>query len=87
MNYKKIATYSCHGWEFEERLLDTAIVIHMDGVFEHEVYEVGVRLDEVVQILQILQLASLLLVKDVKVVLRGVQFHVFDLLGQIGLLL
>lgn len=44
----------------------------MNGVFEHEVYEVGVWLDEVVQILQILQLASLLLVKDVKVVLRGV---------------
>ena len=59
----------------------------MDGVLEHEVYEVGVRLDEVVQILQILQLASLLFVKDVKVVLRGVKLHVFDLLGQIGLLL
>jgi len=44
----------------------------MDGVLEHEVYEVGVRLDEVVQILQILQLAALLFVKDVKVVLRGV---------------
>ena len=59
----------------------------MDGVLEHEVYEVGVGLDEVVQILQILQLASLLFVKDVKVVLRGVKLHVFDLLGQIGLLL
>ncbi len=59
----------------------------MDGVLEHEVYEVRVGLNEVVQILQILQLASLLLVKDVKVVLRGVKFHVFDLLGQIGLLL
>lgn len=44
----------------------------MDGVLEHEVYEVGVGLDEVVQILQILQLAALLFVKDVKVVLRGV---------------
>ena len=66
------STYSCHGWEFEESLFDTAIVINMDGVLEHEVYEVRVGLDEVVQILQILQLASLFLVKDVKVVLRGV---------------
>ena len=40
----------------------------MDGVFEHEVDEVGIGLDKVVQVLQILQLATLLLVKDVKVV-------------------
>jgi len=40
----------------------------MDGVFEHEVDEVGVGLHKVVQVLQILQITTLLLVKDVKVV-------------------
>ena len=59
----------------------------MNGVFKHEVDKVGIRLDEVVQILQILQLSSLLFIKDVKVVFRGVEFHIFNLLSQIGFLL
>ena len=56
-------------------------------VFEHEVDEVGCRLDKFVQLLKVLQLAPLALVKDVKVVLRGVEFHVLDLGCQICLLL
>ena len=56
-------------------------------VFEHEVDEVGRRLDEFIQLLEVLQLAPLALVKDVKVVLRGVEFHVLDLGCQICLLL
>ena len=41
----------------------------MYGVFEHEVDEVGRRLDEFVQLLQVFQLTPLSLVKDVEVVL------------------
>ena len=59
----------------------------MNGVFKHEVDKVGIRLDEVVQILKILQLSSLLFIKDVKVVFRGVELHIFNLLSQIGFLL
>ena len=59
----------------------------MDGVFEHKVDEVGIGLDELVELLEILELTTLLLVKNIEIVLRGVQFHVFELIGQIGLLL
>ena len=59
----------------------------MNGVLEHEVDEVGRRLDELIQLLQVLQLSSLLLVENVEIILRGVQLHIFDLGGQVGLLL
>lgn len=59
----------------------------MDGVLEHEVDEIGVGLDKLVQLLQVLELASLLLVEDVEVVFGGVQLHVFDIGQQVGLLL
>ena len=59
----------------------------MDRVFEHEVDEVGRRLDELVQLLQVFQLTPLPLIEDVEVVLRGVKFHVLDLCCQICLLL
>ena len=63
-----LVTYPGHRWELKESLLDASIVVHMDGVFEHEIDEVGVGLDEVVQVLQILQLTTLLLIEDVKVI-------------------
>ena len=50
----------------------------MDCVFEHEVHEVRVGLDEFVQALQILKFFALLLVENVKVVLIRIEFHVFD---------
>ena len=59
----------------------------MDRVFEHEVDEVGRRLDEFVQLLQVFQLAPLSLIKDVEIVLRGIQLHVFALCCQICLLI
>ena len=59
----------------------------MNGVFEHEVDEVGCRLDEFVQLLQVFQLAPLSFIKDVEVVLGGIQLHVFDLCCQICLLI
>ena len=51
----------------------------MDGIFEHEVDEVGSGLDEFIQLLQVLELASLLLIEDVEVILGGVQLHILDL--------
>jgi hypothetical protein len=80
-------TYSGHRREFKERLLDASVVVNVDRVFEHEVDEVGVGLDELVELLQILQLASLLLVENVEVVFGGVELHVFDLRHQVCLLL
>ena len=59
----------------------------MDRVFEHEVDEVGRRLDELIQLLQVLQLTPLLLVENIEVILGSIKFHVFDLGGQVGLLL
>ena len=53
----------------------------MYSVFKHEVDEVGRRLDELVQLLQVLQLSPLLLVENVEIILGGVQLHVFDLSG------
>lgn len=50
----------------------------MNGVLEHEINKVGVRLDEVVQRLQVLEFFALFLVEDVEVVLVRVKFHVFD---------
>ena len=59
----------------------------MNRVLEHEVNEVGRWLHKLVQLLQILQLAALLFVKNVEVVFRGIQLHILELCGQIGLLL
>mmetsp|Transcript_35519 Transcript_35519/g.43516 ORF Transcript_35519/g.43516 Transcript_35519/m.43516 type:complete len:256 (-) Transcript_35519:145-912(-) len=59
----------------------------MNGVLEHKVDEVGVGLDELVQLLQVAQLASLLLVENVEVVLRRVQLHILHLRCQISFLL
>ena len=59
----------------------------MNGVLEHKVDEVRRRLDELVQLLQVLKFAPLLLVENVEIILGGVQLHVFDLGGQVGLLL
>ena len=59
----------------------------MNGVLEHEVDEVGRRLNELIQLLQVLQLSPLLLVENVEIILGGVQLHIFDLGGQVGLLL
>lgn len=41
----------------------------MYSVFKHEVDEVGRRLDELVQLLQVFQFTPLPLIKDVEVVL------------------
>ena len=59
----------------------------MDRILEHEVHKIWRRLHEFVQLLQVLQLSPFLFVEDVKVVLRCIQLHVFDLRGQICLLL
>lgn len=59
----------------------------MDRVFEHEVDEVGIGLDKLIQLLEVLELASLLLVEDVEVVFASIQLHVLDIGGQISLLL
>ena len=80
-------TYSSHGWELKECLFDAAVVVHVNRVFKHEVDEVWVGLDELIELLQVFELTTLLLVKNVEIVLRGVQLHVFELVGQIGLLL
>ena len=40
---------SVERWVLEESLLDGAIVIDMDCVFEHVVHEVGVGLNEVIE--------------------------------------
>ena len=58
----------------------------MNGVLEHEVDEVGGGFDELVQLLQVLELASLFLIKDIKVVFRGVQLHILHLRLQVSLL-
>ena len=59
----------------------------MNSVLEHEVNEVRRRLDELVQLLQVLQLSTLLLVENIEIILGGVKLHVLDLGGQVGLLL
>lgn len=46
-----LVTYPGHRWELKESLLNASIVVYMDGVFEHEVDEVGIGLHEVVQVL------------------------------------
>ena len=51
----------------------------MNGVFEHEVDEVRCGFDELVQLLQVLKLTALFLIKDIKVVFRGVQLHILHL--------
>ena len=51
----------------------------MDGILEHEVNEIGGRLHELVQLLKILELSSLLLVKDIKGVLGSVELHILEL--------
>ena len=65
---QRTETYPGHGWELEEGLLDAAVVIHVNRILEHEVDEVGVGLDELIQLLQVLDLSTLLLVEDVEVV-------------------
>lgn len=77
------ATYLVERGEFEERLLDRAVVVDVDSVLEHEVHEVRVGLDELVQSLQVLQLLALLFVEDIEVVLVRVQLHVLDRRSQV----
>jgi len=52
----------------------------MNGVFEHVVDKVGIGLHEIIQVLQVLQFLAFLLIKDVKVDIRGVQLHILELL-------
>jgi len=59
----------------------------VDRVLKHEVDEVGVGLDKLVELLQVLQFASLLLVENIEVVFGGVELHVFHLRRQVCLLL
>lgn len=59
----------------------------MNRILEHEVDEVGIRLHEIVKLLQILQLSAFPLVKNIEVVLGRVQLHILKLRGQVGLLL
>ena len=61
--------------ELEQGLLDRAIVIDVNGILEHVVYEVGVRLDEVVKCRQDLQILPLLLMEQVEPDFILVQFH------------
>ena len=56
-------------------------------VFEHEVNEVGIRLDEFIEHLEIFEISSLLFVENVEVILIGVKLHVLVLSDQIGLCL
>ena len=72
-------TYPRHRWELEECLFDAAVVIDMNRILEHEVDEVGVRLNELIKLLQVSQLTTLFLVEDVEVIFTGVKLHVFDL--------
>ena len=51
----------------------------MNSVLEHKVNEVGGRLDEVVELLQVFQLSTLLLIEYIEVVFRGIQFHILEL--------
>jgi len=75
-----------HGRELEQCFFDTAVVIDVDSVLEHKIDEVGVGLDELVQLLEASQIAALLLIEDIEVVLASVQLHVLDLGRQISLL-
>ena len=59
----------------------------MDGILEHVVQEVRVRLYEVVQGLQLLNLTALLVEEKVKINFETVEFLVFHLLLEVGLLL
>lgn len=59
----------------------------MNRVLEHEVDEVGVRLDKLVELLQIAQLATLFLIEDVEVVLARVQLHVLHLRRKVSFLI
>ena len=59
----------------------------MNRVFEHEVDEVGGRLDEVIELLQVFKLSAFLLIEYIEVILRGVELHILDLCSQVSLLL
>ena len=59
----------------------------MNSVFEHEINEVGGRLDEFIELLEVLELAALLFVENVEVVLRGIKLHVFNLCRKIKFLI
>ena len=72
-------TYSSHRWEFEESLLDRAVIIDMDRILKHEIDEVGCRFDKFIELLQVFELAALLFIEYVEVVLRGIKLHVFNL--------
>ena len=51
----------------------------MNSVLEHEVDEIGGWLHKLVQLLQVLELSTFFLVEDIKVVLRCIELHVFEL--------
>ena len=58
----------------------------MNSVLEHEVDEIGGWLDKLVQLLQVLELSTFFLVEDIKVVLRSIELHVFELGRQVNFL-
>ena len=58
----------------------------MNSVLEHEVDEIRGWLDKLVQLLQVLELSTFFLVEDIKVVLRSIELHVFELGRQVNFL-
>jgi hypothetical protein len=63
------------GWKLEQGLLDGAIVINMNRVFEHVVYEVRVWLHKVIQDLQYLQVLLLAFKKGAECHVITVEFN------------
>jgi hypothetical protein len=57
---------SIQRWELEQSLLDGSIVVDVNGVFEHVIDEIRVRLYEIIEGRQNLQVLSLLFVEQVE---------------------
>ena len=65
--YYKGVTYFIKSRELKESFFDRAVVVNMNCVFKHVVQEVGIRFNELVEGLQIYNVPTLLLVKQVEV--------------------
>ena len=63
------------GRELEQSFLDTAIVVHMNGVLEHVVYKIGVGLNEVIEHLQYFDVFLLFFIKGIESHVIAVYFN------------
>ena len=74
---------SAHRWKLEQCLFDAAVVVHVDGILEHVIHEVGIRFYKVIKHIEYLQVFLLLFEESVEGHVIRVDVHLVEGLSQV----